>query len=320
VLPWPLVVLKYYPDFFKLVIWETAVRAATGFVHREPFQFYFLEVFKVFFPWIFFLPFAVWLACSKRLVTMRKETMFLLLWFLGNLLFISLLKSKRDYYLFPITPAVALLIGATWQPFWEWLQEKTGAKKVLLQRAVFISGSVCAGLSFMGDTPFAVNIPEMHSLNSAPLLLFIGAAMMAAALAKAAVPALSLARTVLALTVTLMLLVHFMYFTYTVPQRNAVDSGKIFYKTVARLVGPKAPLGFCWSNENYTFTFYSHRQLTTLKEQKDIEAFMASPEKTYLVMRRKHFTALKPLAWRLVYQSDYAEHDSWKGYVLLCNK
>lgn len=320
VLPWPLVVLKYYPDFLKLVIWETAIRAATGFVHREPFQFYFLEAVKVFFPWVFFLPFSLWLAFSKRLVAVRKETAFLLLWFLGNLLFISLLKSKRDYYLFPITPAVALLIGATWLPLWAWIKEKAGDKKVLCQRAAFLAGSVCAGLSFMKDTPFAVNIPEMHSLNSAPLLLFIGAGMMAAALVKAVAPSAAAARTVFALTVVLMLLVHFMYFTCTVPRRNVEDSGEIFYKTVARLVGPKAPLGFCWSNENYTFTFYAHRQLTTLKEQKEIDAFMASPEKTYLVMRRKNYNALPSPAWRVVYQTDFAEHDSWKGYVLLCNK
>lgn len=320
VLPWPLAVMRYHPEFIKIVIWETAFRAVTGYVHREPFQFYFLEIVRVLFPWTFVIPFAIWLACSKRLRNMRKETIFLLLWFLGNLLFLSLLKSKRDYYLFPITPAVALLVGVTWEPLWEWIKEKAGARKTLCRRIVFTVGSVCAGLSFVWGNPFAVNVPAMHSLNIPSLLLLIGLGMIAATAAKSLYASVPVATSVFTVTVVLMLLVHFTYFTYTVPIRNTEDSGKEFYKAAARIVRSDAPLGFYWKNENYTFTFYAHRPLTTLKEQKDLEAFMASPEKRYVVLTNRVYAQIKPSSWRPVYQSAYAEHDSWKGYVLLCNQ
>ena len=320
VLPWPLFIMKDNPNFILLVLWETVARAATGFVHREPFQYYFLELVKALFPWIFFIPFAFWLACSKRLRKSRKETTFVLLWFLGNLLFLSLLKSKRDYYMFPITPAVALLVGATWQPFWQWVQEKTAAQKIACLRWAFIAGSILAGLSFLRGNPFAVNIPSMHSLNIPCMLFFIGAGMIAAAGIKRFYPSAALSTISFTAVVVLMLGVHYLYFTYTVPIRNAEDSGKVFYKAAARLVGEKAPLAFAWSNENYTFTFYAHRPLTTIKEDEDIAPYMASEKKSYLVLRGFHYKRLGPLPWRIVYETPYAEHDGWKGYVLLCNQ
>jgi len=250
----------------------------------------------------------------------RKETAFLLLWFLGNLIFLSILKSKRDYYLFPITPGVALLVGATWEPLWRWIEEKSAARRTVIRNAVLIIGSICAGCSFIKGNPFAVNIPEMHSLNTSPLLFFIGLCMIAAACIKILFPSHAVHNIVFAVLCALMFMVHYLYFTYTVPIRNTEDSGKIFYKTAARLVPPQDQLGFVWKNENYTFTFYAERQLTTLKEEEDVEPFMASPEKKYLVMKRRHFNELSPLPWRVVYQNNYAEHDSWEGYVLLCNK
>ncbi|MBN2109017.1 MAG: glycosyltransferase family 39 protein [Deltaproteobacteria bacterium] len=320
VLPWPLFIMKDNPDFIKLVLWETAVRAATGFVHREPFQFYFLEIIRVLFPWIFMLPFAVWLACSRRLQKSRQENFFVLFWFLGNLLFLSLLKSKRDYYLFPIAPAVALLAGMTWEPFWQWLREKMPVQKAACLRAVFFGGFACAGASFFAGNPFAVNIPEMHSLDIAPLLLFSGVCLMAVSSAKMCMPRAALDKIAFMTVMALMLLVHFAYFTFTVPLRNMQDSGKDFYRDVARIVPKNERLGFAWKNENYTFIFYARRPMTTIKDEKDIAGFMASPEKTWLVMRGHRFKKLSPLPWRMAARTPYAEHDSWKGYVLLCNK
>jgi 4-amino-4-deoxy-L-arabinose transferase-like glycosyltransferase len=320
VLPWPLFIMKDNPNFILLVLWETVARAATGFVHREPFQYYFLELVKALFPWIFFIPFALWLACSKRLQKSKKEITFVLLWFLGNLLFLSLLKSKRDYYMFPITPAVSLLVAATWQPFWQWVKEKTAIKELWCLRGAFIAGSILAGASFLRGNPFAVNIPSMHSPDIPTLLFFIGAGMMATAAVKIFYSSAALNTVVFTAVIVLMLGIHYLYFTYTVPMRNIYDSGKVFYQTAARLVGEKQPLAFAWSNENYTFTFYAHRPLTTIKENEDIAPYMAAAKKSYLVMRKFHYKRLGLLPWRIVYEIPYAEHDGWQGYILLCNQ
>ena len=319
VLPWPLFIMKDNPDFIKLVLWETAVRAATGFVHREPFHYYFLELARALFPWIFFMPFALWLGFSKRLGRWRKQTIFVLLWFLGNLLFLSLLKSKRDYYMFPLTPAVALLVAVTWRPFWVWLKEKAAGREALLLRVAFLAGGLLACLSFVRGNPLAVNFPSMHSPNIPCMMLFMGACMMAGAGAKLLRPGCSPGTAVFTAAVLLMLGAHFIYFTYTVPIRNAEDSGKAFYRAAARIAG-EAPLAFVWSNENYTFTFYAHRPLTTIKQAEDIAPYMASPKKSYLVMRKSHYAKMKGLPWRVVHESPWAEHVRWKGYVLLCNK
>lgn len=320
VLPWPLFIMKDKPAFIGLVLWETVFRAATGFVHREPFPFYFTELPRVLFPWIAVLPFAVWIACSQRLRSKRNELVFLLFWFLGNLLFLSVLKSKRDYYLFPITPAVALLIGATWQPLWLWLREKTAARGALLTRCGFCAGALLAGVSFVLGNPFEVNIPEMHSLNFSPLLFFSGVGIMAAVCLSALLKKAEAGMVVFGTIVSIMLIIHFLYFTYSVPIRNLEDSGKLFYQAAAHIVPKKSSLAFGWSNENYTFTFYAHRPLTTIKKEEEIADYMASPDKVYLVMRKVRYLKNAPLPWRVVYETPYAEHDGWQGYILLCNK
>lgn len=320
VLPWPLFIMKGNPDFIKLVLWETVCRAATGFVHREPVHYYVMELIKVLYPWIFYLPFAVWLACSRRLRSRRKELVFVLLWFLGNLVFLSLLRSKRDYYLFPVAPAVALLVAATWDAFWQWVREKVTADRDACLRYAFLGGGLLAGLAFVGGNPFAVNIPSMHSLNIPCILLFVGTGAMAAGLTKKLRPRAALGTVVFTATVVLMLAVHFLFFSYTAPILNVEESGKQFYLTVDRIVPQDAPLAFAWKNENYTFTFYAHRQVRTLKEEDEIAPYMASPGRVYLVMRRSRYEKLGPLPWPVIYESPFTEHGSWKGYLLLRNR
>jgi len=319
VLPWPLVIIQAYPQFPLLVLWETVWRAATGYVHREPLYYYAEELVTAGFPWIFFLPLGVRLALSDRLKPWRESNRFLLLWLIGNLLFRSLLQSKRGYYMFGFIPAVALLTGATWQACWEWLAEKL-PRQASIRRWSFAVGAACAGCSFLSGNPFAVNFPETDFPATAPLLLFVGLSIMAVVCARALRPGVGVAPLALVCLVVLMLAAHGLYQTLTVPIRNTEESGKVFYRAAAHIVPADVPLALIGNNENYAFTFYADRPLVTLERDDRLAAFLARDENAYLAMSGRDYARLRPPGWRIVFRTDFAEHGSWDGYVLLHNR
>ncbi len=319
-LPWPIAVLKYYPQYLVLVFEETIGRTITGFAHREPLYYYFTQLDSTLFPWIFFLPFSIVLIYSKKLISWKRNNMFLLIWIFGNIIFLSLSKSKRDYYLYPVTPAVALLIGSTWQAFWEKVKTKVKDKQSICKKGLFAAGALFTGVACAIDNTFALNFPEMHFPKAAPFLLFAGTGLMAVVCAKAVFRHISIEKISFTCIIILMLMSHYIYFTYTVPIRNSEDSGKGFYLHTSNIIDNAIPLGFYCPYENYAFTFYASRPIVTLKDRSKLEKFMSSDETRYVVMSKRNLKKLQPLPWKIKLTSDYSEHRSWRGYVLLYNR
>jgi 4-amino-4-deoxy-L-arabinose transferase-like glycosyltransferase len=86
--------------------------------HAGPIWFYLPVLLIGFFPWSGFLPSALWLAGkSARLREGRNPADRLLIactcWVIGVLVFFSLAGTKLPSYVFPVFPALALLVGAT---------------------------------------------------------------------------------------------------------------------------------------------------------------------------------------------------------------
>lgn len=318
--PWLFLILKAHPKFALIVIQETIGRVATGFAHKRPFYYYFENMGGILFPWIFFLPFSIVIALSKKLEHWKKGNVFLILWFLGNIIFLSLSKSKRDFYLLPVTPGIALLIGATWEVIWHWAGEKIGYAPTIVQRICFGAGAVLIGISFATGDPFSFNIPGTHFPHTAPFLLFAGMSLLLVAGTKRFFPLLSTHKISLTTLIVLTLTCYYLYFTYTVPLRNVNDSGKHFYILASRMIDPLEPLAYCGSYENYTFSFYANRPVITLSKKEDVYTFMSSQEKRYLVLTERNFKKFPEITWKVKLKSKYSEHRSWGGYLLLVNQ
>jgi 4-amino-4-deoxy-L-arabinose transferase-like glycosyltransferase len=320
-LPWVLVIVWLYPKFALVVIGETVARFYTeGYGHIEPFYYYLGAMVTTMFPWIFFLPPSLWIAFSGRLRSVRKENVFLILWIFGNLLFLSFSKAKRDFYLTPLAPAVALLIGSTWEALWDWLKEKLPYNKISLQRFCFITGSVLAGLSFIAGNPFAINFPGKRFPDIATFLLFAGLCCMLVSLTRALMPSVPAAKTALAAIVTLVLASQYLYLSFTVPIKNAYDSGAYFYKALPALVKLEAPLAFFGTYDNYAISFYAHRPVIYLTAKDTVLLYMAAREKRYLVLSKKFLDKFPDVPWKVKFRGMYSEHTSWGGYMLVCNQ
>lgn len=317
-LPWPLVVIAREPDFLRVVLVETAGRVVTGFAHREPFYYYLEELVTALFPWVFVFPVCVWSACRGRPGPWRRPLRFALLWFAGNLLALSLLKSKRDYYLFAIMPAAALLVGGTWEHLWHCVRDRLHGSRWVSPSWLFVAGGLLIAASCRAGNPFAVNIPGRHFPEFPTLLLCAGAILVLTVLSGAVVQHTCTARRSLAAVVVVMLACHMQHAVCTIPIRNAFDSGAGFYRTAGLIAPEDAPLGICLEYENYTATFYAGRALVTLNDEPQVRAFMAAAGPRYLIVRGKHLGKIDAAPWHVAYSAPCAEHGSWHGLVLLC--
>jgi 4-amino-4-deoxy-L-arabinose transferase-like glycosyltransferase len=319
-LPWLLIILWLFPKFLLVVLGETAARYYTeGYGHLEPFYYYFETIGDTMFPWIFFLPFAIGIALSYRLTHWKKENVFLIIWIFGNLLFLSFSKAKRDFYLLPIAPAVALLIASTWDTIWIWAREQINCKGAYLQKVAFIIGGIIAVISFAIGDPFDLNFPGRQFPHIPSFLLFSGLLLLIVSGAKMILPRLSVARLSLFTIIALMLAVQCLYLTYTVPIKN-MHSGKNFYIFVSHFLKPSEKVAYFGSYENYAFSFYAHRPIIYLKKRGAVQLYMDAREKRYLALTEKNLEDFSNVPWKAIFKSAYSEHLSRGSYVLFCNQ
>jgi 4-amino-4-deoxy-L-arabinose transferase-like glycosyltransferase len=95
-----------------LVFKENVIRFFAPFDHKEPIYYYLYEIFLIFAPWAFFLPGALWHHLRKK--PLGSTGWFTLLYFVALFAFFTLSGSRRSYYLIPLFPAAALLVGRMW--------------------------------------------------------------------------------------------------------------------------------------------------------------------------------------------------------------
>lgn len=114
--PWYLATLIGTPEFATHFLWKHHVmRYSAAFNHQQPVWYYLPVLLLVMFPASqLFLPFIRFLA-TKKLADRNLRTRahgFLLLVAAWVLLFFSLSQSKLPTYIFPMIPAICLLMGA----------------------------------------------------------------------------------------------------------------------------------------------------------------------------------------------------------------
>jgi 4-amino-4-deoxy-L-arabinose transferase-like glycosyltransferase len=112
VLPWPLAIAHRVN--WDLLIWkrEFVDRFFGEYAKGDyPIYYYFLIMFKYATPWVVFLPMA--LAAPFFRIWGRKRPVMFYLWilFVTDFAFLMLSEGKRQHYIMPIMPALAILTG-----------------------------------------------------------------------------------------------------------------------------------------------------------------------------------------------------------------
>jgi 4-amino-4-deoxy-L-arabinose transferase-like glycosyltransferase len=112
VLPWPLFVAHQLN--WNLALWKGEfVDRFFGEYAEDNYHFYFYlgVMFKYIMPWILLLPAALAAPFYRVWRKERPEMVYLWVWFVAGLIFLSIDEGKRQHYILPIIPAMAILIG-----------------------------------------------------------------------------------------------------------------------------------------------------------------------------------------------------------------
>lgn len=86
-------------------------RYTAGAGHRQPFSYYFTTLPADFLPWTIFTVPALLAYRPYRRIWHDPTRLFFVLWFFTTFVFFSVSDTKRDLYLLPLLPALALLVG-----------------------------------------------------------------------------------------------------------------------------------------------------------------------------------------------------------------
>ncbi|MFA5238963.1 MAG: glycosyltransferase family 39 protein [Phycisphaerae bacterium] len=111
-LPWPLAIAHKLN--WDLTLWkkEFVDRFFGDYVPgHKPIYYYLLNMFIFVAPWVAFLPMALAAPFFEVWNKKRSAMQFLWLWFVVDLVFITISGGKRQHYILPLMPAMAILIG-----------------------------------------------------------------------------------------------------------------------------------------------------------------------------------------------------------------
>jgi 4-amino-4-deoxy-L-arabinose transferase-like glycosyltransferase len=114
IVPW-LLLLHFRGDdqWIRDFIWTHNIQnyALEPIGHVRPFYYYFVNLPPDFLPWTLFVPGALLFYYPWKERLQNLPTLALVCWFAAIFIFFSLSKSKIAYYLLPLLPSLALLVG-----------------------------------------------------------------------------------------------------------------------------------------------------------------------------------------------------------------
>jgi 4-amino-4-deoxy-L-arabinose transferase-like glycosyltransferase len=230
-----------------------------------------------FLPWSLFLPAAVWHGWRKSDAAARRKFALLLCWVLTYVVLMTAMSHKRERYLLPVYPAVALMVAWLWQ---DWMSSP--APRALrahgwLWGVLAVAGAVALLLPLPLRTEEAVLLPPQLAVKILAAIGLVAAG--AVGLRAATTGNVRAAFSVIALTTIVML--GYEAWTFA-PRYNARYDVRGFAKRVASHVGPDDTL-FAFENSRLSYDFYLRRQVRETGDVEEIAASLASARPTYVI-------------------------------------
>lgn len=173
--PWHIIQLYINGwEFFNAFVVKHHLQRFSGVIssHGGPFYYYLVVLLVGFFPWVAFLPFAVYKGVKERLRDGSALYLLSSVWFLFVLAFFTISRTKLPNYILPLFPAASILSGLTMAELVEGgMDRRLGLYMLVLISVVF--GAAMFILPHMG-IGMDVAFPDVffYSLG----LIFLGVA------------------------------------------------------------------------------------------------------------------------------------------------
>jgi 4-amino-4-deoxy-L-arabinose transferase-like glycosyltransferase len=257
-------------------------RYVDGAGHRQPFYYYLTTLPLDFLPWtVFAVPAALAYFPYRQLK--RPVPQLFVLWFLVVFLFFSMSDTKRDLYLLPLLPSVALLVGnyiddlaegrLGESPLYQWMGQ------------LFFGTVIVIGLA-LPFTAWIVRTETFWISLPAAVVLFIGAILPLLFIRKRQ-PLKVVASVTLLMTLTTVGLS-----IWILPYVDQFKSRRLFSTEVKQIVPATAPL-YIYADEMHDFNFYTEREIiTVLSSRSEIAEVSRRPGHRYLLVKEPDLKTL----------------------------
>ena len=277
-------------------------RYIAGAGHRQPVYYYLTTLPADFLPWTIFLIPALAAYRPYRRHWADPTTQFFLLWFVSIFLFFTLSNTKRDLYLLPLLPTVALFMGKFFDDL--------------------VSGKIAAGAIYRGTTAGFFAPVALAGVAAAPAAWFIQPSALTPALA-AALPLLFGGAAVvwclrrgrpLAVAGSIVLMMALTVVgaaLWIMPYLENFKSPRSFAQQINEVVPASAPV-YIYADTMNDFNFYTQREaMPVLTSPAALDALLARGERAYLVVKERDLRRLPRLSRGWIIASEARNNAAW---------
>jgi 4-amino-4-deoxy-L-arabinose transferase-like glycosyltransferase len=288
--PWYVLISLENRDYFSyFFIHQNVMRfLSSKTIHQEPFYYYFPILLGGFLPWSFFLPVALLRGIRGLFKERDERIVFLVLWFLVIFLFFSAASSKLPTYLFPLFPAISLLVGIPWHDLLRGAEPKLW--KGFLYSFLPFWGTLLLGLIYFWIKPPSEFEIE-YGLNPANLRFLILLPLLGLALFFFLFLRRNLRASFLVLAGTVVSVILFLNLAI-IPAVNSYRSTKRLALEIDKMLEPGEKVAF-GRFLRHSVLFYTNRKALVLKNYQELMGFLNSPKRVYCILKKSSYEELK---------------------------
>ena len=252
--------------------------------HRQPFYYYFTTLPVDFLPWtVFSIPALIARRHNYRRAWTEPHIQFCLVWFLTVFVFFTVSDSKRDLYLLPLMPTLALFVA-------NYLDDL--ATRLVTPSMIFswlttlFFGSVAVFGLALPLTAWIARPNAFWAILPASLVLAAGGGFTVALISRRRVlAAVASASAMMLFTMAAAVL-------WLFPYLEGFKSHRRFSLEIRRVVPAGAPL-YVYADSMHDFNFYTQREkIPVLISATQIESLRVGPEKSYLLIKDRDIRRL----------------------------
>lgn len=264
---------KWLADFIYI---HHIQRYTEGYGHREPFYYYFTTLPLDCLPWTVFGGAAMHAYFPYRQLKRDRVALFFALWFAVVFTFFSASDTKRDLYLVPLLPVVALLVANYLDDLASGRIGDSAPYRALGQ--VFFAGLALAGL-FLPPAAWIVRPEGFRMTLPAALLLVLGGAVTALSVRQRR-PLLALSAVASLMTLTTLCTA-----VWILPYVDQFKSRRLFSLEIKRIVPANAPL-YIYADSMHDFNYYTERErIPVLKSPSELAELLRQVSGGYILIK-----------------------------------
>jgi 4-amino-4-deoxy-L-arabinose transferase-like glycosyltransferase len=275
---------KWLADF---VLIHHIQRYTHGVGHRQPYYYYLTTLPVDFLPWTGFAVSALAGYFPYRKLKESPATQFFTTWFVVVFIFFSLSDTKRDLYLLPLMPTLALLVG-------RYIDDMTRGRLPHSRVYIWLAGSFFATIAFCGATlplwtwlfrrdVFIIGLPAALVLTAGAIfaLYFI--------FRRCAIETFYV-------IIGMMALIVIAASVFIFPYLEKFKSPRPFSLTIKRLVPAQTPL-YVFADTMNDFNYYTGRAvIPVLTSSDEVKHVSGQPPGGYLIIKSRDLRKLEAVA------------------------